>query len=375
MRIGFDAKRAFFNRTGLGNYSRSLLAGLAEHFPENRYHLFSPKTEENPLTADIHPAKGFHWHNYRGPFPGLWRSQGVVRELRKQKLDLYHGLSHEIPVGLRRTGIRSVVSFHDLIIYRYPRQYAWLDRQIYHRKLLYASQNADRIVAISEATRKDIMEFMLVPSSRVQVIYQFCSPAFYKVLGAEEKKRIQEKYQLPAEFLLYVGSIIPRKNLGGIVEALSLLSEGERLPLVVIGAGKDYADQVWQQARALGLEKQVLWKNEIAFADFPAVYQQAQMMIYPSFYEGFGLPVLEALASGLPVITSKRASLPEAGGPGAICVEPDQPEAIAEGIRQLLGDSSLRQERIEKGKAHAREFLPEKLLPQWIELYQELISR
>lgn len=374
MKIGFDAKRAFLNHTGLGNYSRTLLSSLAGFFPEHEYHLFSPRIRQDNRTETLFSTSFVH-HTAPPLLGAWWRSRGLVSSLPQVGLDLYHGLSHEIPVGLRKKGIRSVVTIHDLIFYHYPEQYAWLDRQIYDRKFRYACREADLVLAISEATRKDVISLYGVPEEKVKVLYQACHPQFYARVSQSEQEVVRKRYQLPTEYLLYVGSIVPRKNLGGIVQAMAMRKSSERVPLVVIGAGGKYKEEVESLVQHHQLAPWIIWANEIAFSDFPAVYQQALAMIYPSFYEGFGLPVLEALASGIPVITSNRASLPEAGGPKSLLVDPEQPEAVAEAIQTVLTDTERVHQMQAHGRAHAERFLSEPLTQQLMDHYKEVCAR
>ena len=327
MNIGFDAKRAFHNHTGLGHYSRTLIRSLSEVYPGHQYFLFNPKpsTQFSFQSENLHEVlpTGFpgKW------FPSLWRSQLVKKDLQKLKIDLYHGLSHEIPMGLPRTGIRSVVTIHDLIHERHPEQYNPVDVRIYRKKFRYACANADRIIAISEQTRKDIIDFYQTDPAKIRVCYQSCNPAFGVQIGDEEKKAIRELYQLPLQFFLYVGSVIERKNLLNICKAINLLRNELNIPLVIIGEGGGYKQKVKDYIRQNGLESLCIFLSEKESArqskgfrtatDFPAIYQSAIALIYPSFFEGFGIPVLEALWSHTPVITSTLSCLPEAGGKGA----------------------------------------------------------
>lgn len=297
----------------------------------------------------------------------------MVPELVKGEIDLYHGLSHEIPRGLSVQKIPAIVTIHDLIFRRYPEQYPWLDRQVYDRKFRYACTHADLVLAISEATRTDILHDYDIPPEKVKVLYQACHPQFYEPISESVRREVQQRYQLPADFLLYVGSLVARKNLLGIVKALALLRPSERIPLLIIGQGGRYRQQVLRLAHAKGLSGSLIWANDIAFEDFPAVYQQAKAMVYPSFCEGFGLPVLEALASGTPVITSNRSSLPEAGGPDSLQVDPDDPSELAEAIRKVLGDVALVAQMREKGHLYAQRFLPGPLTSHLMAYYQQLV--
>ncbi|HEY6063897.1 MAG TPA: glycosyltransferase family 1 protein, partial [Chitinophagaceae bacterium] len=380
MNIGFDAKRAYHNGTGLGHYSRNLLHSLSEYYPEHQYYLFNPKP------AGRFPMQGNNFFEIlpRGflnkLFSAAWRSSWVKKDLLKLKIDLYHGLSHEIPVGIQATGIKSVVTIHDLIHERYPAQYNPIDVSIYSKKFRYACTHADKIIAISDQTKKDIIEFYKAPEEKIAVCYQSCNPAFGKRESSEAKNRVKKKYGLPEQYFLYVGSIIERKNLLNICKAVFLLRDEWSIPLVVIGDGGKYKLQVKDYIKQNSLENKIIFLSENLVAgssagfqtavDFPAIYQSAIAMIYPSFFEGFGIPVLEALWSKLPVITSHVSSLPEAGGDAAYYVNPASAEEIAAGMKKIYSDKQFAAAMAEKGWLHAQQFTPQKSAESVMNVYK-----
>ncbi len=381
MKIGYDAKRAFHNSTGLGHYSRSLLQALDTYYPQHDYYLFNPRPGQFSLTGQhLHEVQPTGWFNRS--FSSAWRSSGVTRDLQKYGVQLYHGLSHEIPVGINKTGIPSVVTMHDLIHERYPEQYSAIDRRIYSRKFRYACQHATRIIAISQQTRNDLVEFYHTPAEKISVCYQSCNPAFGQVVSAAEKERVRALYDLPASFFLSVGSIIERKNLLNCCKAVFLLRDRLDIPLVVIGEGGKYKEQVKDYIRQNKLQQKIIFLSEtkaaretVAFknaADFPAIYQCATAMLYPSFFEGFGIPVLEALWSRLPVITSNVSCLPEAGGDAAFYVNPAIAEEIADAMYKIATEPELRLSMAVKGMAHAEHFTPQRCAAAVMNLYKEI---
>ena len=382
MNIGFDAKRAFHNGTGLGHYSRTLIRSLAEYFPEHEYFLFNPKASttfelSGPHLHEVQPA-GLMNQLFRS----AWRSSWVKKDLNQYKIDLYHGLSHEIPMGMQDTGIRSVVTIHDLIHERHPEQYNAIDVKIYTKKFRYACAHANQVIAISEQTKRDIMDFYSTPEEKITVCYQSCNPAFAQVVSQEEKERVKKQYSLPDQFFLYVGSLIERKNLLNICKALFLLRNDVQVPLVVIGDGGTYKQKVKDYVKQNGLEHKVIFLSEQdtarnshefrSAAIFPAIYQSAIAMIYPSFFEGFGIPVLEALWSRLPVITSNVSCLPEAGGPGAHYVDPANAEELAAGMMKFFTDPVYADALRTKGWAHAQGFTQQKCAAAVMDVYKKL---
>jgi len=373
LRIGYDAKRLFNNFTGLGIYSRTLLGHLAKAAPENEYWLYTTKIKQHVETQVFLEHPPFKVQTPDGGNAAWWRSIGIKKNLQRDGIQLFHGLSHEIPLGLHRTGIPSVVTIHDLIFKRYPDQYAFLDRLIYDWKFNYACQHADRIIAISESTKTDIVEFYGIDPQHIEVIYQSCDARFAQPRSPEEIAGVVQKYGLPQNYLLYVGSIIERKNLQRIVQALELLPPDLRLPLAVVGKGGAYEKQVRQYIADKRLGP---WVHFIApvFAELPALYRGASVFLYPSQCEGFGIPVIEALNCGTPVITSNVSSLPEAGGPSAWLVNPESAEAIAEGIRVLLSDIQTRNARISAGLDYVKRFEASVVTGQMLALYTKILS-
>lgn len=383
MRIGFDAKRAYHNSTGLGHYSRTLIRSLATTFPQHQYYLLNPKPSSrfnfNGLdnVHEILPEKALH-----RVFPSAWRSKWVTDDIKALKLQIYHGLSHEVPVGISQSGTKSVVTMHDLIHERYPEQYKKIDVNIYRQKFKYACKNADRVIAISLQTKNDLVDFYGVDENKIRICYQSCNPVFAQQVSVNEKQRIKNLYNLPDQFFLYVGSVIERKNLLNICKAVFLLRNDMQIPLVVIGEGTGYMQLVKDYVRQQGLTDKIIFlsdktetKNLEGFktaTDFPAIYQQAIAMIYPSFFEGFGIPVLEALFSRLPVITSKVSCLPEAGGDAALYINPNEAIEIAKAMQRIYQDEALVNEMKEKGWKHAQHFTPEKCAASVMDVYYEL---
>jgi glycosyltransferase involved in cell wall biosynthesis len=382
MNIGFDAKRAYHNGTGLGHYSRTLIRSLSEYYPEHQYYLLNPKPSSVfDLKADniqeILPQGLAH-----KLFRSAWRSSWVKKDLLKLKINLYHGLSHEIPIGIQSTGIKSVVTIHDLIHERFPEQYKAIDVRIYNKKFRYACANADKIIAISKQTKKDIIDFYKTPEEKIVVCYQGCNAAFGKTVSEEDRAGIKKQYQLPDRFFLYVGSVIERKNLLNICKAIFLLRNEIDIPLVVIGEGGKYKQQVKDYIRQNRLENKIIFLSENpsvksarsfqSAIDFPAIYQSAIAMIYPSFFEGFGIPVLEALCSKLPVITSNISCLPEAGGDAAYYVNPGSAEEIAEGMKKIYLNKDLANSMKERGWQHAQKFTQQKCAEAVMNVYKSI---
>ena len=366
MKIGFDAKRLFNNFTGLGNYSRTMIDILTEYVPQHQYLLYSPAVTKNHVTQPYLEAERCQTILPTGWMKGsLWRTYGLADVLAHDEIDLFHGLSNEIPMGLAKRGIRSVVTIHDVAFHTFKDMYRWHDRMIYHQKWKYACKHANHIIAISESTKADIIRFFDVPEEKISVIYQPVNKVYY-----EETETLEPPLNsLP--YMLYVGSVNSRKNLLGIVKAMELLPADLQLPLMVVGGGGSYKREVEQYIAEHHMEHLFLWKTAIDSVSLKQLYTNATLFLYPSFYEGFGLPVVEALLSGCPVLTSNTSSLPEAGGPCSLQVDPRNIEEIRDGIVKILTDDTLRKQMIEGGRQYALDkFHPETLAKQLGEVYE-----
>jgi glycosyltransferase involved in cell wall biosynthesis len=372
MKIGFDAKRAFNNSAGLGNFSRNSINALSHQFPTDRYFLFNPENRRLLYTApnnstEIRPGS-LLWKALKN----VWRSFKISKIAKEVKLDVYHGLSHELPLGIEKTGIKMVVTIHDLIYLRHPEYYQAIDRKIYDRKFRHACKVADRIHAISEQTKQDLMKYFWIPEERITVIYQSVNPVFFERVDTARKQELRKKYQLPKKFILSVGTVEPRKNLLGLLEGM--VQSKSYVPLVVVGKLTDYHHKVQKFIEADLNRLQVLFLSRIQDDELAVIYQMADVLVYPSHYEGFGLPVAEAQASGCPVITSNTSSLPEAGGDAALYVDPEKPEEIGKALKTLLADQALKKSLIAKGKLNAQRFTAGNFAVQLKQLYNSVLN-
>ncbi len=375
MKIGFDAKRITHNATGLGNYCRTIIENLSRYAPDNEYLLFSPDSGRDELRQRLPTASSIRFCYPRTPKQrlgkALWRSWGVVRELPRN-LTLFHGLSGELPLGLQKADIRSIVTIHDLIFLRYPSYYPWIDRKIYAFKYRKACEQADRVIAISEATKRDIIRFFGIPAEKIDVVYQSCDLQFKQPISVEKLCAVRRKYRLPERYILTVGSIEERKNLQLLVEANTLLPR----PIDVVAVGKrtPYTASVERYAARHGVADYLHILSGVTFADLPAVYRNAALFVYPSRYEGFGIPMIEATACGVPTIGARGSCLEESGGSGACYVDPDDAEELSFRIVELLSDHTLRQQMIEAGYRHIKRFDPEQIVTDLLAVYQKVIE-
>jgi glycosyltransferase involved in cell wall biosynthesis len=371
MRIGFDAKRAFNNYSGLGNYSRYIISNICRFYPENECFLYTPGIADKDLFnipdgSRIRRPQGI-WRRSGS----LWRSFRLSQVLNRDSIDLFHGLSNELPYGIHNSKARSIVTIHDLIFLEHPELYKPFDRKLYEKKAGYACRVAHKIIAVSEQTKQDIIRFLAVDESRISVVYQGCHRQFYKRVNQDSLHFTRQQFALPANYLLYVGTVEERKNLLKIVQALH---QGNiDFPLVVVGKKTAYFKQVKQYIDSKGM-KNVSFLDQVQASDLPAIYQGSSGFIYPSSYEGFGIPILEALNSGVPVITSRGGCLEETAGKGGLLINPGNQEEMIHAIRQVLGESALRDRLIREGGAHALKYREEQTIPSLYNVYLKCLN-
>jgi len=367
MRIGFDAKRLFHNATGLGNYSRSLVEMLVRFGVGDEWWLFNPKPPRitfevtRPQVKEIRPRGGWKY------FPSLWRSVGISGELKRLRPDVYHGLSGELPLGISRTRIPSILTVHDVIFMRFPRWYSPVDRRIYEAKLRYALRHARKVVAVSEQTRRDLLELTDVSPGKVEVIYQTCDAVFKQPLAPELLKEVRHKYRLPPKFLLYVGTLEPRKNALTLVKALRDLPYSA----VLVGRMTAYGEKVREFVRQEGMEERIRFLHGISRRDLAALYRLAHVSVYPAIYEGFGIPLIESLYSETPVITNSRGVFPEVAGKGGIYL---RDVASADEMREKIqfAMQTPKPKMLEGVREELRRFDEDVLARQWKTLYEKV---
>lgn len=371
MNIGFDAKRVFHNTTGLGNYSREIVNALSNQHPEHHYYLYNPKRGRKNLypIAQKNVVERLPSSALNKFFYNFWRQKNIIRDLKRDKIDVFHGLSGEIPMGLAAQNIRTVVTIHDLIFVRFPQYFKLIDRQIYIKKFKYAAQHADQIIAISEQTKSDIIEFLGAPADKITVVYQSCDPVFKTDYDEQQKLEVARKYNLPERFVLSVGTVESRKNLLSVVKAMKNVDSH----LVVVGSTKSkYAAEVIDYVRTNGLESKISFLKGVSNQDLAILYQLATVFVYVSLFEGFGIPIIEALYSNTPVITTQEGCFKEAAGPGALYIsDPLQVADIEDKINLLLKNKTLQLDLASKGYKFVQKFKSERIADEIMAVYQK----
>lgn len=372
MIIGFDAKRAFVNRAGLGNYSRNTLASLNKYFPQHSYVLFTPEFrtrlfKEYPLFDIVMPT-GRLWKI----FNSIWRSFAMPRKIKSRNIQLFHGLSNELPAGIHKIGIPTVVTIHDLIFMSFPMWYKRIDRRIYLEKVKYACSTATKIIAISESTRRDLIRQLDIDPAKIEVIYQSISERFFFNSVKDYNNEVLAKYNLPEHYLLTVGTVEARKNHLAVLKAIHHCDLD--IAYVIVGKATPYKEELVKYITINRLGNKVHFLHDVPDSDVPSLYQQATCMVYLSHYEGFGLPVVEAMASGCPVIASSVSCLPEIGAEAALYCDPNDEAGLGEQLIEIMGNQDRAASMREKGKARAQFFHPENRVNALMKLYTDLVT-
>ena len=375
MLVGMDGKRAVENNTGLGNYSRYALNMMSMDFPGTRFRLYAPREKSNdrldPLLARENVDISYARTSFGAAGRALWRTVDMPVTLGNDGVSVYHGLSNELPLTIGRV-CPSVVTIHDIIYRRCPEDYTAIDRRLYDFKYSRSARIATRVIAISECTRRDLISDYQISPDKIDVIYQGIDPVFTLEIPTVKRQEIRAKYGLPETYIACVGTVQPRKNQLLAVRALAKLPAGVKLVIVGRMSG-DYGAKVKSEIARLGLADRVMHLEGIPFADIPAIYADAVLSVYPSRYEGFGLPVVESITVGTPVIAATGSCLEEAGGDGAVYINPDDADALACEALHIIDDRIFRDKLVRHGQRHVKKFSADNFAKATMAAYNKAI--
>jgi glycosyltransferase involved in cell wall biosynthesis len=369
MRVGIDARIVHYARGGIPTYVLYLLRGLAALDVDTDYYVLHSRKDRNP------PLPGPNFHPVACWTPSHHRLErwALGAEVARLRLDLLHTTDFIPPVlGCRR----SVITIHDLNFLYYPQFLTAESHRYYNRQIEWAVQRADHILADSHATKSDLVSLLDVPLERITVVHLAADPAF-RPLAEGQARRVAAQYGLEPGYLLFVGTLEPRKNLPGLLQAYRLLRDAQvtASPLAIVGGKGWLYDEVFERVETLGLKGHVRFLHDVPNADLPGLYNAASVLATPSFYEGFGLPALEAMACGTPVVVADRASLPEVVGKAGLLVNPEDVDHIAQALTRVLTDEALRARMQTLGLAQAARFTWERTAQATLAVYRGVTSR
>ena len=368
MTIGFDGKRLYDNKTGLGNYSRTLFNRLLQFYPDNEYKIF---VHQKYIEDSAYKYKDFVERTVISDAfsADLWSFKGVENDIAKHEINIYHGLSNEVPELPQN--IKKVVTIHDLIFHKLPKTFPFIDRQMYAYKTKKACHVADAVVAVSEQTKNDLIELLKISEEKIHVVYPTWNREYEHDCNYVLKDEYFTRYGLPRDFVLYVGAISKRKNFLRLLEAMTL-PENQDKNLVVVSNGGDEYEAAENYIYEKELEGRMFFLKDLPWYELPILYHMSQGLVYPSLYEGFGLPILEALRCGKPVITSKISSMPEVGGEACIFIDPLNVEEISAAINFIYYNLDLAAEIKVKAMQQIQKFNPEKMTEKMMNVYKSL---
>lgn len=356
MIIGYDAKRAFHNPTGLGNYSRTLLRAMFKQHPENQYVLFDTKQPmELPYFNRALRESGAPYR-YEGGSGSIGRTFFWGNKAARQRLDIFHGLSNEIPLDWKSgRGPKAVVTIHDVIFRRYPEAYRWTDRLIYQQKTAFACKKADLILVPSKQTRADLEGWFPACKGRVEVLYQDTAPAFHYRKRPEAVAKVLYKYDLVERpYILCVSKLEQRKNHLRLLEAFRMVMNDIQEDLVLVGGRGNTANEVLDQLESFG--GRLRWLGAVEADDLVNLYDGSVFTVFPSVFEGFGIPVLESVRRGKAVLAARDSCCEEVAAEAGIYVDPLSPESLAEGIHMISTDAALRFQLEDAARRQAGQF-------------------
>ena len=369
MRIGVDVRLFYYQMAGISWYTFRLLSALARIDSVNSYVLLQHYKQPELLVK----GPRFSRATLFTPPHHRFEQWPLSIETKLLKLDLIHSPDFIPPLHNK---IPAVITIHDLAFLLYP-QFVTAASARYYGQVEEAVRRASRIIAVSQSTRHDIIELLGAPANKIDVIYEAADP-MYRPLEQREAREILRKagIEAPAQFILAVGTIEPRKNLKTLIQAYALLREqyNHSLPLLLAGSAGWLSDDVHQLVTELGLEKQVRFLGKTPNQQLLAFYNLATVLAHPARYEGFGLPPLEAMACATPCVCSNAGSLPEVVGDAALLVQPEDVEAWAAALHRVISDDSLQQDMSRKGVARARQFSWKKAARETLETYRKAVT-
>jgi glycosyltransferase involved in cell wall biosynthesis len=369
MRIAIDARK--LRDFGIGTYIRNILVGLARRDPDTEFVVLC-----RPVDRDLNLPLG---PNFRIVVEGaatysFGEQLRIPLRLARERVRLVHEPHYVLPAAVP---CRSIVTIHDCIHLMFPQYLPNRAAYVYARGAMWtATRKASRILTVSEASRRDILRFFDVPEDRVQVVYNAIDERFLDGPDEAAMDRVRQRYQLDHPFALYVGNIKPHKNVERLIAAFGRVRAAglDELRLVIIGDEISKYPSLRQMVHRHQLDKHVRFLGFQPAATLSSFYRLARVFVFPSLYEGFGLPPLEAMACGVPVVTSNVSSLPEVAGDAALLVDPYDVDAIAGAIRRAVEDETLRQELSARGLARARQFSWTDSVAQIHQAYRDVIE-
>ncbi len=367
MWIGIDARLVFYNRAGIGQYILRLIEALASLRPNgDKFFLLQSRKDKSTIIN----SNGFIRKSLWTPSHNRFEQPALRFEISRLKLDLLHSPDFIPPL---KRNCKSVITIHDLAFLLYP-HFLTKESARYYGQIDQAWRKTDHIIAVSEATKQDSIKLLGVPEEKITVIHEAANPIYRQIPKEEARQRVKEKYKLDKDYILFVSTIEPRKNLPGLLQAYRKLRDDyKRDEILALAGSKGWLwEEVYETVDRLDLEKHVVFLGRVPSGDLLYLYNAARLLVHPSFYEGFGLPPLEAMTCGTPVIVSNTAALPEVVGDAAMMIDPHDIDGLTVAMWRVLTEEKLRQDLICKGLKRAVKFSWQEAAKQTLELYHKV---
>jgi len=370
MRIGIDARIAYYTRAGIGQYTWRLIESLAALDHADEFHIFKHRKDQTEFARQANFQHHAVWtpsHNRFEIYLLGWEmlSSGLA-------LDILHSTDF-IPPQWKPRGCKSVITIHDLAFLHYPHFLTKASAR-YYGQIEDAVKRADHIIAVSNSTRRDIINLLGVDEQKITVIYEAANPMYRPMDRAQALAQVQARYGIPNDFILFVSTIEPRKNVQGLLKAFRRLLDDYKLDvtLVLAGAKGWLSQEAYDLVHELKLDKQCFFLGAVDDKELVLLYNAAHCLTYPSFYEGFGLPPLEAMACGTPTVVANVSSLPEVVGDAALLVAPNDTEELTVALWRLLTDDQVWKELQQKGFTRAERFSWARTARETLDVYRSL---
>lgn len=379
MKIGIDARTilnpAQEETPGVGHYASNLIRTLLEIDKKNQYVLFFDRRISDEDLSRFQKAKAkvkyFPFHQYKKFLPGVYSELLIAAAIKKEKLDIFHSPKHALPLAYRG---KCLITVHDLAVFKRPQLFSKKGVSQAKKALASTLKKCQKIIAVSQATKNDINEIFKIPKNKIEIINNGLDKIFHRVPSEKETRKVLDKYKISGKYILFLGTLEPRRNIPRLLEAYLSLKQREPLDCKLVLAGKEgwLASEFRQMVSDFGLKEDVIFTGYVPPQELNSLLRKAEVFIFPSLCEGFGMSVIEAMAAGLPVIASNVSSLPEVADKAALFVNPYDIKGMAEAIRKLLKNKGLRKRLIEKGKKNSQRFNWQKCAHQTLAVYKKV---
>ncbi|MHA1380624.1 MAG: glycosyltransferase family 4 protein [Candidatus Helarchaeota archaeon] len=376
MNIAIDLTSIPNQKTGVGKYATALVDALGKFDNENHYWIFVKKNqvnEFNPKKKNFHIIECSNLLNLK-VFRVLWEQFLLPFIVLIKKIDILHSIHYTTPFLF---SLRRIITFHDMTFFILPKKHTLLKRIFFKLIIPFSAKRADRIISVSESTKKDIESILKVSGRKIDVVYEIIDSIYRPIEKKNLILEIKKKYGIYNNFILYVGTLEPRKNVSGLIRAYHnlVLSRNIVQDLVIIGKKGWGYEEIFKTVKDLNLGDRVVFTGYVPDSELVYFYNAAEIFIYPSFYEGFGIPPLEALACGTPTISSNISSMPEVVGDAGILIDPSNTKELSQMIFKLLSSKNLRENFRKKGLERAKEFSSERMAKKTIDSYRKVLGK